>query len=126
MGKFSKLMQGFLLLGEQAEWEIQMGRPYKAITYLDRWRSSCLSVCKTNCITSDRSSYYSMIIVLMTIRAINIHPDDTFILTMRAQASLSLGAIFLAPILLYPIFLAAIFLAAIFDIHIFYIYLLLQ
>ena len=34
------LMQGFLLLSEQAEWEIQMGRPQKAITYLDRCESS--------------------------------------------------------------------------------------
>ena len=35
-------LQGFLLLSEQAEWEIQMGRPQKAITYLDRCKSCLL------------------------------------------------------------------------------------
>ena len=39
-GKAICPMQGFLLLSEQAEWEIHMGRPQKAITYLDRCESS--------------------------------------------------------------------------------------
>ena len=46
-----------------------MGRPQKAITYLDR----CLLP--------------TFLMLCSEHRAINIHPDDTFILTMRAQAS---------------------------------------
>jgi tetratricopeptide (TPR) repeat protein len=50
---------GFLLLSEQAEWDIRLGKPATAIRYLDR--------------------------------AAAIHPDDVFVLNLRARARLAMA-----------------------------------